>query len=394
VPPLQKPSVPSAPSAPKPQLPSLRSPQETTGRIGGATTGATGGAVGGEGNGAPAGEVASAPGLSAGPTGGDEQASSGSDAQAASRGGRSRGAEPDRQRSRAVRRFRRAVRKLQGCFYAISGLERRVLSLRAGLGANPLSPRAVAKRLRLSTTRVLRVERKGLRGLRAADKSDGCGRATSLGLRGDEGAETVVAAAGSGPRLASLGALDKTSTTADANAPGVGRREVLGAHRSSGSTRRSRLAGATAEPPDNGAGLLIAGIFAALLLLSALAILLIRRPRAGYEAASLSATVSPPPWESRQTTPSQFEVPQEEAEPRPGELPELEQAIAAAHEALAEVQFKPAERGPEAEPQSQQLPPPEHSAHRGGGVRAALVASGLASLLLGRVLGRRLRRRR
>ena len=84
---------------------------------------------------------------------------------------RRRGAE----RRGVNRRLRRSVRSLQGCLPAVSGLERRVLVLRAGLGGRPAgSRRAVARQLEVSPRRVARAEARGLKRLRGAAQQSAC----------------------------------------------------------------------------------------------------------------------------------------------------------------------------------------------------------------------------
>jgi hypothetical protein len=81
-----------------------------------------------------------------------------------------------RERRRAsARRLRAVLARLEGCFYALSRLERRVLVLRAGLnGRRAHSRSGVARRLNISRRGVRRTERRGLRRLRAAARRDGC----------------------------------------------------------------------------------------------------------------------------------------------------------------------------------------------------------------------------
>lgn len=73
------------------------------------------------------------------------------------------------------RRFRHAVVRLWACSYSVSAVQRRVLVLRTGLGGgSALSVKGVAKALSVSSGRVVRAQRAGLRGLRRANRSDGC----------------------------------------------------------------------------------------------------------------------------------------------------------------------------------------------------------------------------
>jgi hypothetical protein len=72
-------------------------------------------------------------------------------------------------------RLRRLVLDLPACVQRLNTLQRRVLVLRAGVGAGaPRSRRSVARRLDLSVRRVTRVERSGMRRLRALRRSDSC----------------------------------------------------------------------------------------------------------------------------------------------------------------------------------------------------------------------------
>lgn len=75
----------------------------------------------------------------------------------------------------AESRLRREVRSLHRCLRRLSRVERRVLKMRARLGASATtSRRAVAKRLGLSRRRVKRIETRGLKQLRAAKRKHTC----------------------------------------------------------------------------------------------------------------------------------------------------------------------------------------------------------------------------
>jgi hypothetical protein len=85
------------------------------------------------------------------------------------------------------RELRRAVVRLQGCLARVPRAERRVLTLRAGIGIARTRSRAeVARITGLHRARVARLERRGLRQLRALGRAGGC--AVSSG-----GAETAFA---------------------------------------------------------------------------------------------------------------------------------------------------------------------------------------------------------
>jgi hypothetical protein len=76
---------------------------------------------------------------------------------------------------RRERRLRQVVGRLRGCLDGLPVLERRVLILRAGVGpGDPRSRARVARATDLSTRRVARLERRGLRRLRGLARG-GCG---------------------------------------------------------------------------------------------------------------------------------------------------------------------------------------------------------------------------
>jgi hypothetical protein len=71
--------------------------------------------------------------------------------------------------------LRATVAEASGCLGDLSAGQRRVLTLRAGVGAGPPRSRgAVAKRLDVSERRVARLERAGLRRLRTLDRAGAC----------------------------------------------------------------------------------------------------------------------------------------------------------------------------------------------------------------------------
>jgi Sigma-70, region 4 len=80
-----------------------------------------------------------------------------------------------RRRAKRDRKLRRAVSRLRGCLGALDRNQRRVLVLRAGLGEPRPRPRAsVARILDVSSKRVARLERRGLRELKRLARQD-CG---------------------------------------------------------------------------------------------------------------------------------------------------------------------------------------------------------------------------
>jgi hypothetical protein len=113
---------------------------------------------------------------------------------------------------RADRRVRTVVQRFSGCLDRLRDRTRTVLSLRAGLGAPPaLDRRQVAARVDLSVRRVTRLERRGVRQLRALGSAGGCGEARA----GD--ATGVIA--GASP-VGSNGAGGSPTGSADAGAEG------------------------------------------------------------------------------------------------------------------------------------------------------------------------------
>ncbi len=68
------------------------------------------------------------------------------------------------------------VARLSGCLDELSGVQQRVLELRAGVGsASPRTRQGVARVLDIRVQRVRRIERSGLRRARALDRADACG---------------------------------------------------------------------------------------------------------------------------------------------------------------------------------------------------------------------------
>jgi hypothetical protein len=73
------------------------------------------------------------------------------------------------------RELRQAVVRLQGCLARVPRAERRVLVLRAGIGTARMRTRAeVARITGLRRARVARLERRGLRDLRALGRAGAC----------------------------------------------------------------------------------------------------------------------------------------------------------------------------------------------------------------------------
>jgi hypothetical protein len=199
------PAPPPAPEVPEVPAPSLPAPGGGSG--GGGSSGGGGGgggsapATGGGGGGGSAGAPAGGGGGGGGGSGGG-----GRTAAAGSSAGRGAGPSSARRRARtlahrrrAERRLRRTVARLGGCLDELPSSERRVLALRAGLGAaRPRSRRGVARALHIRVQRVRRLERRGLRHARALARTDACGSTAG-------GSSAIVAGpptpAGAGPIL-------------------------------------------------------------------------------------------------------------------------------------------------------------------------------------------------
>ena len=71
--------------------------------------------------------------------------------------------------------LRATVTDTARCLDDLAAAQRRVLTLRAGVGAGPPRSRGrVARQLRISERRVIRLERSGLKRLRSLDKAGAC----------------------------------------------------------------------------------------------------------------------------------------------------------------------------------------------------------------------------
>lgn len=166
---VSAPSVPSAPSASVPDPPSAPVLSATAPQQGAAApgSGSGGGSAGASGDASPSGEA-------------DTPAS------APARGGATRSVTARQVRARrraADRRLRRDLRRLDGCLSGLGAAERRVLVTRANLAGSGVASRAdVARGLGISTRRVTVLERTGLRKLRAAASSGGCGSSSSTSV--------------------------------------------------------------------------------------------------------------------------------------------------------------------------------------------------------------------
>ncbi|HEX8073753.1 MAG TPA: hypothetical protein VF545_02120, partial [Thermoleophilaceae bacterium] len=179
---VQKPSTPTASAAPAAAAPSAG--RQAAGTSGSAQT-----------RPAPAG-------------GGSAAGNAGSASLASSGGSAARNAAQRKQRRAAhERRLRTAVERYSGCLGRLDGLEGRLLVLRAGVLAAPISRHAAAERLGVSLRRARTLERGGLRHLRQAGRSGACG--SSGGAHRD--AAALLAGGGAGvPRLQPVALLTRS----------------------------------------------------------------------------------------------------------------------------------------------------------------------------------------
>ena len=217
-PPSQLPSVPEAPAVPEAPTVSVPRPSVPTPSV----------------SDAPAASP-STPGSSAvQPTGAQPTTGPSSAARASSRPADTQAqARQSAARRRAVdtpreRRFRRSVRNLWACSYAVSDFERDVLVRRAGLEGFSATPTAaVASGLGVSARRVRSAQSSGLRELRGANRADGCAMDSAAGGLGSS-AQTLLAVA-TAPPLAT----DAGDAVAQGPSSTNDRIEVLGAQRES-----------------------------------------------------------------------------------------------------------------------------------------------------------------
>jgi hypothetical protein len=176
---------------------------------------------------------------------------------------------------RADRRVRTVVRRFSGCLGALGDRTEQVLRMRAGFGPSEALTRGqVARRLDLPAQRVSRVERRGVRRLRALGLAGACGDGAAAPATGaDEGAITT-AGGGEATPAASLAEVTVASdSTGDATETqekvGVATGSVSGI---AGTDRSARAAGPPAiveiGPGTSLAALLLGALGLALLALA------------------------------------------------------------------------------------------------------------------------------
>jgi hypothetical protein len=241
---VQSTSTPSV-STPSVSTPKVTAPGSSTPRSGAGSTGAdstgsgssssgSGGSAGGSGGGA-AGTAGSTPGSATSPGAG----ATGSDGP--STGGGSSNAKPKTRAARVQQRernLRSTVLRFRGCLSRVPRSERRVLSLRAGVGRLRAHTRSqVARITHLRRARVIKLERRGLRRLRALNRAGACQDAgaatTAMTVAPGTGTGTPAPPAGtSGDRSAVL-AEHHSSASKDSGSQGKPERAELSISRPS-----------------------------------------------------------------------------------------------------------------------------------------------------------------
>jgi hypothetical protein len=152
-----------------------------------------------------------------------------------------------KRRARYERRLRDLVSSFSGCLGALPGAEGRYLGLRAGLDGRPLSRRAAARRAGIPRSGVSAVERRGLRRLRSAARSGGCGGGGG-GSGSGSGTSLLGGGAGASGTTALLATVPALRAPADLAAGEEGQ-AVKGASASSGEGASSGSPGAAAGKP-------------------------------------------------------------------------------------------------------------------------------------------------
>jgi hypothetical protein len=163
--------------------PSVRTPGSATPRAGGTTGSGASGSGSGSASGSAGGGSGSVRSAAAGSTPGSAT-SSGTSANGAD--GQSSGSSNAKPKTRAARvqqrerNLRRTVLRFHGCLSRVPRSERRVLSLRAGVGRlRPHTRSQVARITHLRRARVIQLERRGLSRLRALNRAGACQDATA-----------------------------------------------------------------------------------------------------------------------------------------------------------------------------------------------------------------------
>ena len=135
------------------------------------------------------------------------------------------------------RNLRRTVLRFHGCLSRVPRSERRVLSLRAGVGRlRPHTRSEVARITHLRRARVITLERRGLSRLRALNRAGACqdAGATTTAVTAAPGTGTPVPpAGGSGQRSAVLAEHHSSASSKDSGSQGKPERAELSISRPS-----------------------------------------------------------------------------------------------------------------------------------------------------------------
>ena len=384
--PVPQVSTPSVPSVSTPSVPSTSTPSVKTPSSGSSSSSSSSGGGGGSSSNASSGPVA--PGTPAG------SATAGSPGSPAARAAARRAAASTpqaraRRRAAHERRLRSEVREFQGCLGSLNDLDRRYLTLRAGLDGPPQSQGQAARQLGITRSDARVIERHGLRQLRFA-----CG--------GNAGSTHNIAA--TAPHMLQLqdasllmatgsGAPSRLVDQSRLSGPQHG---VKGAHASSpesegSGTLETSLSRPLATVSSEGIGAAWVAIFAALALMTAIALGPLRRrslregPAQVGRARVAPLLPPPPPLPPVLSLPRREErvvpppPPLSPPEPDPVPAPERERSP-------APPRFEVAQPQPQPEPQ----PAP---ARRRDYRRAAMIASGVASVAARELMRRRRRGR-
>jgi hypothetical protein len=205
---------------------------------------------------------------------------------------------------RRDKRLRETVAKTSGCLDDLSSAERRVLTLRAGVGAGrPQSRRGVARRLDISVRRVARLEKAGLRHLRRLGARGGCAPASTTVVSGATAPTSAVAAVEPRDRDdGESGGQGGGDERADSGGGGGDDRGGTGTPEDEGPPPGSGgVAGVsgTNQPGAADGFSLILPLGALALLLAALAVLLLRRRSEPEPAVVAAAEPDPEPEPER-----------------------------------------------------------------------------------------------
>lgn len=279
--PVQVPNVPQVrpPSTPRVEVPSVRVPSAPS-----APSAPSRGAPSADGTGSTQGAAPSAP-TSGGSSTRSGRVGTHSNGPRSNRASGSRRSQTGRHASAPTlreRRFRHAVVRLWACSYAVSAVQRRVLVLRTGLGdGSALSVKGVAKALSLSSGRVVRAERAGLRSLHRANRSDGCAMGSPQPAIAREAQAFLTLA--TAPPLASVGSFADAATgrvTPRDSAAGAVLGERVASNGTNDGTRLPSRTGTAAGVPisaDAGSLPLPLLLIAFLLVIAAAGIVLLRQ---------------------------------------------------------------------------------------------------------------------